>query len=96
MVAQYEEPGSSVQEELVATVQGMFSSFFDASNIHPHRLVINYRRSGAVWTASVTLHWQRASDFKFGQHQAHFEYVLREPPHGRDRYWHCTAGLPGN
>lgn len=96
MVSQYDEPDASIKKELVVAIKRIFSDHFRDTNIHPRPLGINYQREGGVWTATVSLNWQRGGDFRYGTNTAVFEYLLRDSPHGRDRYWYCKSGLPGD
>lgn len=96
MSTKYVEPDNDIKDALIATIHRIFKGHFEEWNIHPIPLGITYRSNKGEWTASIELNWQRKPDYKTGSHLANFEYVRRDPPHGRERYWYCSSGLPNN
>jgi hypothetical protein len=85
-------PPDNVREELETYMRGVFPEYFADTNIHPQPLSISFENKKGVVSAAATLRWQRQSDYKFGEHLAHFLYQERRSKSGREMYWYCTSG----
>lgn len=93
----YQTPSESAQNELMSHLKRLFSDHFEEENIFPGQIVnINYQQSKGEWSASVTLNYQRATDYRVDTHSAHFTYKTRSSVNGREMYWYCDRGLPGD
>ena len=90
------EPAQDVQDELDGYLRRVFKDYFAETNIHPHPVYVSYDNKGGKVTATVTLRWQRTSDYKDGQHTALFSHQEIRTENGRKYEWYCTFGLPGD
>lgn len=88
------EPTQDARDELDVYLRRIFPGYFDERNIHPHPVYVSYDNRGGKVTATVTLRWQRKSDYKDGQHTANFDYQETHTKNGREYHWYCTSGLP--